>query len=432
MYIIGLTGNIATGKSTVCEILEQLGARVIDADKLAHAALKRGAPAWRGVIDAFGYDILQADGNVDRRKLGAVVFGDAAKLRVLEQLTHPAVGTELALMVRDALNAPGAQEQVLVVEAVKLYEAGMHEFMDALWVVTAPIEEQRRRLMQDRGMSQADADARLAAQPALDAKLARADVVIDNGASIEETRVQVLRAFAMIDPATAIDKTPLILKWLRLEPKTAPTPSATELSTAGPEREPESVGTSQPETVAAVSTATVGPSQGTNGTTETTAASWIVRRAAPSDARSLASLLARIEGRAEPLGREEMLERQGKYAYWLVLGNNRPVALAAWQAENLAAIVRELWTANPDDAPRALSQLLEAIEIEADALTCEVVVLLVPARATDPAHIAAESSGYALTTLDELKTWRSVIEPLRQHDEPIYAKRLREIVTRPI
>src|SRR5436190_21145233 len=130
MYIIGLTGNIATGKSTVCSILEQLGARVIDADAVAHAILKRGTPAWRGVVDAFGYDILQYDGTVDRRKLGGVVFSDAAKLKTLERISHPAIGIELALMVRDALQAPGVDDQVMVVEAVKLYEAGMHEYMD--------------------------------------------------------------------------------------------------------------------------------------------------------------------------------------------------------------------------------------------------------------------------------------------------------------
>lgn len=422
MYIIGLTGNIATGKSTVCAILEQLGARVVDADKVAHVVLKRGSPAWRSVVDAFGYDILQADGNVDRRKLGAVVFNDAAKLRTLEQITHPAVGTELALMVRDALNAPGSDDRVLVVEAVKLYEAGMHEFMDALWVVTAPRSEQRRRLMQDRGMNETEAGARLAAQPSLDAKLARADVVIDNGASIEETRVQVLRAFAMIDPSTAIDKTPLILKWLRLKPHPAPAPST------GPEPQKAAA-----MTTAATTAAPVDSKPDANGTARTAEpATWVVRRAKPGDARSLADLLNHIEKRTEPLGRAEMLERQGKYAYWLVLGNNRPIALAAWQAENLAAIVRELWVANPADAPRAFPQLLAAIETEANALTCEVVVILVPERAAALAQIAAESSGYEPITLDELnKLWRSVIEPLRQKDEPMYAKRLRAIVTKP-
>ncbi|OQY86960.1 MAG: dephospho-CoA kinase, partial [Chloroflexi bacterium UTCFX4] len=227
MYLIGLTGNIATGKSTVCDILTQLGARVIDADLVAHTALRRGTAAWRALIEAFGYDILTYDGTVDRRKLGAIVFNDATKLRILEQITHPAVGAELALLIRDALHAPAAGA-ILVVEAVKLYESGIYEYMDALWVVTAPRAEQKRRLMQERGMNEADANARLDSQPPVDEKLNRAQVVIDNGGSIEDLRVQVMRAFVQINPETARDKTALLQKWLRLE--TAPTATANAAS----------------------------------------------------------------------------------------------------------------------------------------------------------------------------------------------------------
>lgn len=414
MYIIGLTGNIATGKSTVCSILEQLGARVIDADNVAHAVLKRGSPAWRGVVDAFGYDILNYDGAVDRRKLGAVVFADPSKLKTLERITHPAVGSELALMVRDALNAPGSDQEVMVVEAVKLYEAGMHEFMDALWVVTAPVEEQKRRLMQDRGMSAADADTRLRAQPPLDEKLKRANVVINNGGSIQDTRVEVLRAFVAIDPTQARDKSALLLRWLRI--------AAPGIEPAAPEN-----GSLTPEPVPAPLATQTSP------TAEPPNDEWLVRRAKPSDARMLADLLARIEERTEPLTRAEMLERQGKYGFWFVRAGEDTIALAAWQAENLAALVRELWVAKVDDAPRAFPLLLQAIEAEANALTCEVVVLLVPQRAAAFAEIAANAGGYEITTLDELhKLWRSVIEPLLQGDEILYAKRLREIVTKPI
>lgn len=408
MYVIGLTGNIATGKSTVCSILEQLGARVIDADQAAHAVLQRGTRPWHSVVEAFGYDILQYDGHIDRRKLGAIVFNDAAKLKTLEQITHPAVGTELALTVRDLLNAPDGQNQVVVVEAVKLYEAGMHEYMDALWVVTAPIHEQKRRLMQKRGMTEIEADARLHSQPALDEKLKRADVIIENGAGIQETRVQVLRAFVSIDPTSGRDKTPLLLKWLRITPPQ--TLRAPEITT------PASVEITPP--AAPVIDL---PSE------------WTVRRAKPADARVLANLLTHIEARGESFGRAEVLERLGTYGYWLVLAGAQPIALAAWQAENLAAMVRELWVEKLDDAPRAFPLLLRAIEQEANALTCEIVVILVPERASTLAQIAAGSAGYKVTTLDELhKLWRSVIEPLHREGQVIYAKRLREIVTEPI
>jgi len=482
VYLIGLTGNIATGKSTVCDILTQLGARVIDADLVAHAVLRRGSAAWRQLVQAFGYDILQYDGTVDRRKLGALVFDDAEKLQTLEQLTHPAVGTELALMIRDALDEPDADTAILVVEAVKLYESGIHEFMDALWVVTAPRAEQKRRLMQDRGMSQAEAEARLNAQPALKEKLERAAVTIDNGGSIETLRVQVMRAFVEINPAQTRDKTALLQKWLRLAPapptiesapaarepvETSPAPPTIESAPAASESreissapptiesapaasEPVETSPAPPPTIESAPAASepletspapppaIEPTSATSEPAETPAPiarepEWSVRRARPADARMLSELLARIEGRDEPIGREEMLERFGKFGYWLAYTDDQPIALAAWQAENLAAIVRELWAENDAYAARAFPPLLAAIQAEANALTCEVVALVVPARAAPLAAIAAQTAGYASSDVAQLhKLWRSVIEPLLTDNATLYTKQLREIVTKPI
>lgn len=415
MYLIGLTGNIATGKSSVCQILAQLGAHVIDADLVAHAVLKRGTPAWRSLVEAFGYDILHYDGAIDRRKLGALVFSDASKLRTLERISHPAVETELGLLLRDIVASPDAANAIVVIEAVKLHEAGMTDYLDALWVVTTPPNEQKRRLMQDRGMSEAEAEARLRSQPPLDEKLERAKVVIDNGGSIEEMRVQVMRGFVQIDSANAADKTALLTHWLRIAPHAAATtetlasgnPPLTLETAPQPTAEPEPALVAEPE--------------------------WTVRRARPTDARVLAELLSRIEGRAEPIGRAEMLERQGKFGYWIVRAGEKTVALAAWQAENLAAIVRELWAENDAQATRAFPLLLQAIEAEANALTCEVVAIVVPARAAHLAEIAAQTVHYQVSTVEQLhKLWRSVIEPLLTGGETLYTKQLREIVTKPL
>lgn len=402
MYIIGLTGNIAAGKSTVCRILRELGAHVIDADIVAHNVLRRGSPCWRALIDNFGYDVLHPDGTVDRRKLGALVFGDPAKLRILERITHPAVGTELALIVRDLAASPSSANQVVVIEAVKLYEAGLTEYLDALWVVTAPEQEQLRRMVTDRGMSEADARARLAAQPPLDDKLKRATVVIDNGGTLQETQVQVLRAFAAIDPKSGREIGPLLRHWLGLDKPptpTTPTPATPTPAPAAPTEPP---------------------------------APLEVRRAGPGDARLLADLLGRLSGKGAPLTRAEMLERQGKYGYWLARAGERPIALAGWRAENLAAVVQELWV---DDAAakEALPQLLKAIQAEADALTCEVVVLVLPKASERLGQIAILSAGYEPTAVTQLhKAWRGVVEPSLAGDELLYLKSLREIVTKPI
>jgi dephospho-CoA kinase len=217
MYLIGLTGNIASGKSSVLRMLEQLGARTIDADALAHAVLLRGTPAWQAVADTFGPEILGPDGEVDRQKLGAVVFADRAQLQKLEAIVHPAVSTELARLLS------AARERVVVVEAVKLIEAGLHRYCDAVWIVTTLETEAKRRLIEERGMGEIDAQLRLRAQPQLRDKLKLATVLIDNNGSIEAMRVQVARAFAAIDPEVAADKTQLLSHLLKAAP-THPAP----------------------------------------------------------------------------------------------------------------------------------------------------------------------------------------------------------------
>jgi dephospho-CoA kinase len=189
--VIGLTCNIATGKSLVGKTLAQLGAEHIDADQLAHQVMVRGQPAWRQIVAVFGKDVLQPDVEIDRRKLGAIVFADVCALARLEQIVHP----EVIACTRERIAA--SPSGVVVVEAIKLIESGMvSQLCDALWVVTAPREAQIERLMEQRGLSYEDAVLRIDAQPPQAHKVARADVVIDNGGTIEAIACQVKRAWA--------------------------------------------------------------------------------------------------------------------------------------------------------------------------------------------------------------------------------------------
>jgi dephospho-CoA kinase len=191
-YIIGLTGNIACGKSTVRGMLAEHGAATLDADALVHELYLPGDPVFRAVVDAFGDDIVAADGTLDRRALGRKVFGDPDALARLEGLTHPAV------IERTWQWVARQTTPVVVVDAVKLIEAGIVDGCDALWVVTCPLDEERRRLMTRPGMTDAEADRRLAAQAPEAEKVARADVVIDNGGTREATRAQIDRAWASL------------------------------------------------------------------------------------------------------------------------------------------------------------------------------------------------------------------------------------------
>jgi len=188
-YLIGLTGNIATGKSTVANMLQDLGATVIDADALVHELQRKGTAPYDAIVAAFGRGILDPAGEIDRKALGSIVFGDPAQLRVLENILHPAVLIESM----QRLNA--AATPVVVYEAIKLIEAGRAEMCDAVWVVTARSEVQLERLMRDRRMNETEALQRINAQPPQSEKTQHATVVIDNSGPLEATRQQVEVAF---------------------------------------------------------------------------------------------------------------------------------------------------------------------------------------------------------------------------------------------
>jgi dephospho-CoA kinase len=188
--VIGLTGNIATGKSLVGQTLSRLGAEHIDADLLAHRAMAPGTPGWDEIVAAFGPQIVRPDGDIDRVKLGAIVFADPAALARLEAIVHPQV------IAHTQRRITSSTARVVVVEAIKLIESGMvHQLVDSLWVVTAPREVQLARLMAYRGLSRAEATLRIDAQPPQATKVAQADVVIDNGGPVEATVRQVEQAW---------------------------------------------------------------------------------------------------------------------------------------------------------------------------------------------------------------------------------------------
>ena len=185
MLVIGLTGGIGTGKSEAARYMVSLGAALIDADLVGHEAYQPHAEAWRRVVDAFGPEILRPNGEIDRRKLGEIVFADPEQLARLNAIMHPLMAGMVAAKLA-ALAAGGAA--VAVVEAALLYEAGWDSLVQEVWVTDAPEEAVIRRLHQRNGMSEPEARKRLAAQMSRRQRLDRADAVIDNSADLAGMR----------------------------------------------------------------------------------------------------------------------------------------------------------------------------------------------------------------------------------------------------
>lgn len=188
---VGLTGGVASGKSTVSVMLADLGAVVIDAYLLAREVVEPGTDGLAEIVTAFGPGVLTAEGTLDRPAVGTLVFADEAKRRTLEAIIHPRVrerGAEL-----EAAAPPGA---VIVHDIPLLAETGQADRFDAVVVVDVPVEVQRDRMVRLRGMSPADADARIAAQATREQRLAVATHVIDNTGTIEQLRARVADVYA--------------------------------------------------------------------------------------------------------------------------------------------------------------------------------------------------------------------------------------------
>ena len=188
MLRLGLTGGIASGKSAVAAMLREMGFAVLDADGLAHKLIEPGQPAYAEVLQEFGPSILDASGRVDRAKLSAIVFNDRAKLDRLNAIVHPRVA-EVVFSQFEAWRRSGVRDAAFV-EAALLIESGIHKKLDGLVVAWCTPEQQLERLLA-RGLSEAEAHRRMAAQLPVDEKLLLATEKIDCTGTLEETRRQV-------------------------------------------------------------------------------------------------------------------------------------------------------------------------------------------------------------------------------------------------
>ena len=315
-YVIGLTGNIATGKSVVRRMLEHLGAYTIDADALSHRVISRGAPGYQPVLDKFGTWLLDKDGQIDRAKLGRLVFADGQALAQLEDIIHPFVGQAIDLLIRRAT------QKVIVVEAIKLLESDLRAKCDKIWVTDAPQEVQIERLMRKRSMSREDATQRIHAQSAQKQKLAAANVVVTNTGSYEDLWKQVNDAWKKIVPAQE--------------------PPATLI------------------------------------TQKPAAGAFSLHRGKPRDSQKIAELITRLSKGKRTMNSEEVMEAFGDKAFLLLQIDNELVGMAGWQVENLVARTTDLYLDPKAAADKALPLLLAEVEKASNDLQCEASLVFPP------------------------------------------------------
>jgi dephospho-CoA kinase len=345
-YAIGLTGNIATGKSVVRKMLEHLGAYGIDADVLSHRAIMSTSPGYKPVIDTFGKWVLGSNGEIDRSKLGELVFKNQDAMLRLESIIHP--------LVRQALDvlAKNTSRRVIVIEAIKLLEAEMHNLCDQVWVTTAPTDVQLERLIEKRELTKQEAQERINAQLPATARLTKADVVIENDGSFEKTWKQVYEAWKVITQE---------------EPDFKPIPS-------------KSYGKLD------------------------------VRRANPESADHIAAYMSQHSRTKRKMTKDDIMAAFGEKAYMLLLSDEEIIGLLGWQVENLITRVDDVMLNEGLAIQKGLEALMSYVEDSSKELQSEAALLFLPPSLAQHENLWS-SLGYQARTVKDLqvKAWQNAV-----------------------
>lgn len=369
-YIIGLTGNIATGKSVVRRMLEHLGAYTIDADALAHRAIAKGAPGYQPVVDEFGKWIVGKDGEIDRAKLGRLVFADPQALIRLEEIVHPLVLQAVNLLIGRA------RQRVVVVEAIKLLESELRGLCNAIWVTDAPPDVQANRLMRKRGLSREDAVQRTQVQSEQSRKVAAADVLIRNTGTYE----------ALWEQVTA--------QWKKISPRGDTSPLGQRV---------------------------------VSGSLE-------IQRGRPRDSKSIAELMTRLSKGRQKMTSEDVMAAFGDKAYMLLRLGGSLVGLAAWQVENLVARTTDLYVEEALDRKQGLEALIREIERASRDLQCEASLVFPDEKlAADPVVWQSLGYERRTPNALGVQAWQDAAAESMPAGSALYFKQLRQDrVLRPI
>lgn len=313
-YVIGLTGNIATGKSVVRKMLEHLGAYGIDADALSHRAISRGAPGYDPILQLFGKWVLATDQQIDRGRLGRIVFNDPGALAALEAIIHPLVTQAIDILIRRST------QPVVVVEAIKLLEtAQIRNACDSIWVSYASPETQVARLVSSRHLSEADARQRIQVQPSQEKKVTAANIVIWNIGTFTDTWRQVTVAWQKSVPAAA-EKVPALIPVI---PK----------------------------------------------------GQFSIERGRPRQAVEIATFVSRVAGDGHPRTSEDIMAAFGEKAFLLLKLGNKLVGVIGWQVENLVARTTDIFIDPAIPISLAIEKMIAEMEQASCDLQCEASLL---------------------------------------------------------
>ena len=403
--IIGLTGNIATGKSAVMRLAAEKGALTLDADKIVHEILENDPSMQAAVAVAFGPDVRRSDGRIDRAALASIVFTDEEALRDLELMLHPAVRQEIVRRINES------EEQTVMLEAIKLLEGELIEIIDHVWVTRCPRKVQVERLMVCRGMDAETAAVRVNAQGPQEAKVAQADVVIDTDGTMADTKAQFELAWGQLMGA----ETPA--------EEAARPPAAEEAMAERPEAQ-QSVAEQQDGETDEI--AAEAPAAGAGQVQEE---DLVVRRARPSDIPGILLLIHRATGGEVKLKRAELLQSFSERSYLIGQLGAEITTVVGWNTDSTTAVCMDQFYFHPIDAARrTFPPVLDEIENSAGELICEVALAFLPDDLPAAALQMLEEAGYEKMKLENMpRAWQATVKEMRPAGTEIMGKVLRDI-----
>lgn len=380
-YVIGLTGNIAVGKSTVRQMLQHLGAYTVDADSMGHQAMSPGAPAYRPVIETFGKMIVGSDGRINRTALGNIVFSNPEALKKLESITHPIIRKAIDTLISRS------KQRVVVIEAIKLLEGDLKDAVDTVWVVNSTPQTQYRRLISKRKMSENDAKQRILSQTKQANKLQQANVVIQNNGNIEDTWKQVQMQWS------EIRKT--------LSAGSAPAPSSDSPKASPAPAQPAKPAQAQPSaTPSAPAASASGSAEGIE-----------IKRGMPSNAQLIADFINQSSDKS--VSRMDVMMSFGQKSYFIAQKTEDDIAaLMGWTVENLVTRMDEFYLKSSIPAAGTIPKVIQAIEDASQELQSEVAFIFLMSNTASDQVQAFQSTGYETIVLKEIKipAWREAVE----------------------
>ncbi len=396
--IVGLTGNIATGKSAVMRLAADMGALTIDADKIVHELQDHDAELQAAIAVAFGSEVRREDGRIDRRALGKIVFDDPQAMRDLEGIVHPMAQRELARRVQES------EQPIVFIEAIKLLEGPLVKMCHQIWVTRCSRQRQLDRLRICRGMETNTAVARIKAQPPQEEKVAQADVVIDTNGYMIDTEKQFQMAWTRL-PDPAVVNTAILPP---LPPRSNKTAAKTE------SRRP-----AKPITVAIAAPATPKPTDRPENLQ--------VRRARPSDVAAMLLLIQKATGGSVTMKRAELLMALSERGYFIGQIGAAVSAVVGWNIDSQVARIDQIFIHPLSAAATTGLAILEEIEKSANDHICEIIIAFVPDDAPDEIQqMFAWQAFAAMDKIDLPLAWQEAITESQPGNTHFLLKVLRD------